>query len=199
MSRPGTGQPSGPARPSAEEWRRLEPALDRLLDAAPGARAALLDDLSDGDARQRAELEQLVTECERAYPLLEAPAGDRFPAVFGDDAPSMPETLAGRYRVVREAGRGGMAIVYLARDLKHGRDVAVKVVRPELALALGRSRFLREIEIAARLRHPHIVPVYDSGEEPADPPGAGPGGAGAPLLYYVIPYEPGRSLRVRLL
>jgi Tol biopolymer transport system component len=198
VSRPGTGQLSGRARPSAEEWRRLEPALDRLLDAAPEARAALLDDSSGGDAVRRAELEQLVAECERAYPLLEAPAADRFPAVFGDDAPSMPETLAGRYRVVREAGRGGMAIVYLAQDLKHGRDVAVKVVRPELALALGRSRFLREIEIAARLRHPHIVPVYDSGEEPAEPAGIEGDTAGAPLLYYVMPYEPGHSLRERL-
>jgi Tol biopolymer transport system component len=193
-----TGKPFGPARPSADEWRRLGPALDMLLDAAPDRRSALLGDLSGGDAVRRAELEQLVAECERMYPLLERPAADRFPAVFGDESPSMPETLAGRYRVVREAGRGGMAVVYLARDLKHGRDVAVKVVRPELALALGRSRFLREIEIAARLRHPHIVPVYDSGEEPAAPGDSEGSGAGGPLLYYVMPYEPGHSLRERL-
>ena len=198
MTGSGIRAPSVPLRPSAEEWRRLGPALDALLDAASDRRAALLDELSEGNATRRAELEQLVAECERAYPLLERPAADRFPAVFGDEAPSMPEILAGRYRVVREAGRGGMAIVYLARDLKHGRDVAVKVVRPELALALGRSRFRREIEIAARLHHPHIVPVYDSGEEPAAPEEIVGSGAGAPLLYYVMPYEPGHSLRERL-
>jgi serine/threonine-protein kinase len=91
-----------------------------------------------------------------------------------------------------------MAIVYLARDLKHGRDVAVKIVRPELAAALGRSRFLREIEIAAQLRHPHIVPVYDSGE--VGPEAAEPGASDdePSVLYYVMPYETGRSLRERL-
>src|SRR5258705_7143514 len=137
---PGTRAPSVPYRPSVDEWRRLGPALDVLLDAAPDHRAALLDELSEGNATRRAELEQLVVECERAYPLLEQPAADRFPAVFGDETPSMPETLAGRYQVLREAGRGGMAIVYLARDLKHGRDHPVKVVRTELELAHGRVR-----------------------------------------------------------
>jgi Tol biopolymer transport system component len=188
----------GPARPSVDDWSRLEPALDALLDAPPDRRPALLDQLSGGDAVRRAELERMVADCEREYPLLDAPAAERFPGVFGDETPALPETIAGRYQVVREAGRGGMAIVYLARDLKHGRDVAVKVVRPELALALGRSRFLREIEIAARLRHPHIVPVYDSGEEPAGGGQTAASDAGAPLLYYVMPYEPGHSLRERL-
>src|SRR3990170_4075399 len=78
-----------------------------------------------------------------------------------------------------------MATVYLAHDLKHGRDVAVKVVHPALASALGPERFLREIEIAAQLHHPHIVPLYDSGDA---------GGS----LYYVMPYEAGLSLRQRL-
>jgi serine/threonine-protein kinase len=78
-----------------------------------------------------------------------------------------------------------MAVVYRARDVKHGRDVAVKIIRPELAAALGRERFLREIAIAAQLHHPHIVPLYDSGEADG-------------LLYYVMPYEPGHSLRDRL-
>ena len=193
----GSGAPDARivALPSRDEWRRLEPLLDAVLDAEPDRRAALLAELSDGDAARRAELERLVAECERAYPPLERSAVDRFAAVLGAETPPMPESLAGRYRVLREVGRGGMAIVYLARDLKHGRDVAVKVVRPELAAALGRERFLWEIEIAARLRHPHIVPLYDSGEVAA---GRGPEESAAPLLYYVMPYEAGHSLRERL-
>ena len=76
----------------------------------------------------------------------------------------LPELLGGRYRIEREVGHGGMARVYLARDSKHARNVAVKVIRPDVAASLGRDRFLREIGIAARLRHPNIVPLYDSGD-----------------------------------
>ncbi len=90
--------------------------------------------------------------------------------------------LAGRYEIQHELGSGGMATVYLAEDLKHHRRVAVKVLRPELAAALGAERFLREIDIAANLAHPHILPLYDSGE------------AGG-FLYYVMPYVEGESLR----
>jgi tetratricopeptide (TPR) repeat protein len=93
--------------------------------------------------------------------------------------------LADRYAIARELGHGGMATVYLAEDLKHHRHVAIKVLRPELAGVLGPDRFLREIEIAARLDHPHILPLYDSGEA-------------AGLLYYVMPYVEGESLRERL-
>ena len=181
--------------PSPNDWRSLEPLVDALLDAAPDRRAALLAELSGGDAARHDELASLVAECERPYPLIETPVADRFDAVFGDEAPPVPESLATRYRIFGEVGRGGMAIVYVARDLKHGRDVAVKVVRPELAAALGRVRFLREIEIAARLRHPHIVPLYDSGEVPA---GGEQAGTEPSLLYYVMPFEAGLSLRERL-
>ena len=93
--------------------------------------------------------------------------------------------LASRYAVEREVGSGGMATVYLATDVKHSRKVAVKVLRPELAATLGPTRFLREIEIAAQLQHPHILPLLDSGE------------AGG-FLYYVMPYIEGVSLRDRL-
>jgi serine/threonine-protein kinase len=93
--------------------------------------------------------------------------------------------LASRYRIERVLGEGGMATVYLAEDLKHRRKVAVKVMRPELAATLGADRFLREIEIAAQLSHPHILPVHDSGES---------GG----ILYYVMPYVEGESLRERV-
>jgi serine/threonine-protein kinase len=72
--------------------------------------------------------------------------------------------LGGRYRVDRELGAGGMATVYLARDLRHDRDVALKVLQTGVAQALGRERFIREIRLAARLNHPHILPLHDSGE-----------------------------------
>ena len=104
----------------------------------------------------------------------------------------MPDTfdrlkaaLADRYAIREEIGAGGMATVYLAEDLKHHRKVAVKVLRPELAAALGPERFLREIEVAAKLHHPHILPLYDSGEADG-------------FLYYVMPYEEGQSLREKL-
>jgi eukaryotic-like serine/threonine-protein kinase len=96
--------------------------------------------------------------------------------------------LAPRYLVRRKLGEGGMSVVYLADDTRHGRPVAVKVLRSELAAALGPERFLREIRIAAQLRHPHIVPLYDSGEA-ADPQ------SGWSFLYYVMPYVEGESLR----
>ncbi|HWP37457.1 MAG TPA: protein kinase [Gemmatimonadales bacterium] len=94
-------------------------------------------------------------------------------------------SLAVSYRLIRELGRGGMAIVYLADDLKHRREVALKVLRPELAAVLGRTRFLQEIETAARLNHPFILPLYQSGEADG-------------LLYYVMPYVEGETLRQRL-
>src|SRR2546425_282803 len=93
--------------------------------------------------------------------------------------------IADRYTIERELGRGGMATVYLAQDLKHHRQVAIKVLKPELAAALGPERFLQEIEIAAGLTHPHILPLYDSGEATG-------------LLYYVMPYVEGETLRNRL-
>ena len=98
---------------------------------------------------------------------------------------SLRAALADRYAVERELGRGGMATVFLAEDRKHHRSVAIKVLHAELTAALGAGRFLREIEIAARLQHPHILPLYDSG-------------AAAGFLYYVMPYVEGESLRDRL-
>src|SRR5690348_17876468 len=99
--------------------------------------------------------------------------------------PEVRAAFTGRYAIERELGRGGMATVYLAEDLKHGRPVAIKVLAPELAAALGRERFLREIATAARLSHPHILPLHDSGETNG-------------FLYYVMPYVEGESLRDRL-
>ncbi len=101
------------------------------------------------------------------------------------DRPHLAATLAGRYRIERELGRGGMATVYLAHDLKHDRPVALKVLRPEIAASLGAGRFLREIAITARLDHPHILTLIDSGEADG-------------FLFYVVPYVRGESLRVKL-
>jgi TolB-like protein/Flp pilus assembly protein TadD/tRNA A-37 threonylcarbamoyl transferase component Bud32 len=93
--------------------------------------------------------------------------------------------LGDRYRIDRELGRGGMATVYLALDFKHDRQVALKILKPDLAAAVGPERFLREIKLTARLDHPHILPLLDSGEAEG-------------LLYYVMPYVEGESLRDRL-
>ncbi len=93
--------------------------------------------------------------------------------------------LADRYTIERELGRGGMAVVYLAQDEKLNRQVALKVLRPELAASLGSERFLREIEIAAKLNHPNILALYDCGEADGQ-------------LFYTMPYVEGESLRDRL-
>ena len=100
-------------------------------------------------------------------------------------AKELAGSLSHRYRIERKLGEGGMANVYLAHDLPHGRQVAIKVMRPELTEALSKERFLREIQLLARLQHPHILGLVDSGEA---------GGA----LYYVMPYLTDGSLRERL-
>ncbi|MEJ2501958.1 MAG: serine/threonine-protein kinase, partial [Gemmatimonadota bacterium] len=102
-----------------------------------------------------------------------------------DSFDRLTTALADRYAIEHEIGRGGMATVYLAQDLRHDRQVAIKVLRPDLAATLGPERFHREIKIAAQLQHPHILPLLDSGE--ADD-----------VLYYVMPYVEGESLRDRL-
>ena len=101
------------------------------------------------------------------------------------DALGLTAALSDRYRVERELGQGGMATVYLARDLKHDRQVAIKVLRDDLTESLGRNRFLREIRLAAALNHPHILPLYDSGEADG-------------FLYFVMPVMTGETLRDRL-
>jgi serine/threonine-protein kinase len=98
---------------------------------------------------------------------------------------SLNTALTGRYVLEQELGRGGMATVYVTRDLKHDRFVALKVLRPDLAASLGSERFLREIRLTARLEHPHILPILDSGEA-------------AGLLWYTMPFVRGETLRDRL-
>ena len=105
---------------------------------------------------------------------------------MSDPAARLQNALADRYRIERELGRGGMATVYLAQDLRQERLVALKVIHPELTATLGSGRFLREIKLTANLRHPHILPLFDSGEA-------------AGQLWYTMPYVEGESLRQRLL
>ncbi|MEO5799554.1 MAG: protein kinase, partial [Gemmatimonadales bacterium] len=104
---------------------------------------------------------------------------------------ALTAALADRYRLDRELGAGGMATVYLAHDLKHDREVAIKVLHPDLGAALGADRFLTEIRTTARLQHPHILPLLDSGSA------QGPDMSG-PYLYYVMPLVTGETLRARL-
>lgn len=104
---------------------------------------------------------------------------------MNDSFERLRTSLADRYRLERELGAGGMATVYLSEDLRHGREVAIKVLHPDLGAALGAERFLAEIKTTARLQHPHILPLLDSGEA---------GGS----LFYVMPYVAGETLRARL-
>src|SRR5215211_6739422 len=100
-------------------------------------------------------------------------------------ADRLAAALADRYRLEQELGAGGMATVYLAQDLKHDRQVAIKVLRPELAAVIGAQRFLSEIRTTANLQHPHILPLFDSGEVNG-------------TVFYVMPFVAGESLRDRL-
>ena len=170
------------------DWHALSPLIDAVLDAAPERRAALIVELSAGDSSASARLQQLVAECERDTPLLDRPATERFADLRRLTTADSPASRApGRRAIARDASwvAAGMARVYLARDVEARARRGDQGDPPELSASLGHDRFLREIEIAARLRHPNIVPLYDSGEV---------GGS----LYFVMPYEEGPSLRERL-
>jgi eukaryotic-like serine/threonine-protein kinase len=117
--------------------------------------------------------------------LIDRAATERFALLLEDGPPDLPTILGDRFTIEREIGRGGMATVFLAHDRKHDRPVAVKVMKREIAAGLGSARFLREIRTAARLQHPHMMPLHDSGDADG-------------LLYYVMPYVQGESLRDRL-
>ncbi|HKI95137.1 MAG TPA: protein kinase [Gemmatimonadales bacterium] len=113
---------------------------------------------------------------------------------MSDPTDRLAAALSDRYKIERELGQGGMATVYLAEDLKHHREVAIKVLKPELAAVLGADRFVQEIQTTAALQHPHILPLFDSGRAEA-----GEGGQGrAEFLFYVMPYVEGETLRQKL-
>jgi serine/threonine protein kinase len=117
--------------------------------------------------------------------LLAPTAGPRQVLAMAQTYSRLSESLADRYVVERELGQGGMATVFLARDQRHDRRVALKMLRPELAAVIGVERFLAEIKTTANLQHPHILPLHDSGEADG-------------TVFYVMPYVEGESLRVRL-
>jgi serine/threonine-protein kinase len=170
---------------TSERWLRVKEVFSAALERAPAARAAFLDEACGaGDALVRREVEALLAAHQASDRFLETPAAAVAPPTPSHRELAEGQTL-GPYRVVRVLGHGGMATVYLARDERHRRSVALKILQPELAHALGPERFLREIEVAANLSHPHILPLHDSGEA-------------AGLLYYVMPYVEGESLRDRL-
>jgi serine/threonine-protein kinase len=171
-----------------DRWAEIERLVDQVLDSEPGERAQVLDRIRSENPEMGAEVERLLRAITSAEDFLQDPA-PTFAAPLLDrifnETGLTPGTRLGGYEIVRELGRGGTAAVYLARDQKHGRQVAIKVPHAALASLLGPERFLREIQIAAQLQHPNILPLHDSGEADG-------------LLYYVMPYVEGESLRQRL-
>ena len=181
-----TGRRVGSHSLSPERWKALEPLVDAALALPPAGRPEFFERASAGDAQLRAELESMVAECERPDTSLDLTAPERFGSLLETSTPTQTTALlAGRFRIERELGRGGMSTVYLAHDLKHERDVALKMVHPELAELLGGKRFVAEIRVTATLRHPNILPLFDSGEADG-------------CIYFVMPFVDGGTLRDRL-
>jgi eukaryotic-like serine/threonine-protein kinase len=184
--------------PSSHSWSDVKQALADALELPAHERTGFLE-RTCRDPALRLAVERLLRSAERAAAsktLLDVPMAEfAAPLIVEVDeqehagSAALRVALAGRYTLERQLGRGGMGVVYLARDERHGRPVALKVVHSAVALgngpSLGTHRFQREIEFAARLTHPHILPLHDSG-------------TAAGLLYYVMPHVDGESLRDRL-
>jgi eukaryotic-like serine/threonine-protein kinase len=179
---------------SREQWAVLDPLLDAALEICPDEREEWVERACGGDAELAAELMTLIEACEMSDEFLSEPAAVAYAPLLAE--PELPNELGGRYRIVREIGRGGMATVYLADDLRHGRQVAVKAVHSSVARSIDRARFVREIEIAASLSHPHILPLHDSGEVRSGARGARD--TEPTFVYFVSPLATGESLRERL-
>ncbi len=180
------------AAPSLERWAVIEPLLDGALDLPPESRSAFIADASSTDSALRLEVERLLDAIVRADSLIEDSAAALASPVLERVArhrPFAPGLRIGAFQIERELGRGGMATVYLARDLRHDRLVALKLLPEELSATVGAERFVRETAIAARLNHPHILSLFDSGSIETGTDRA---------LYYAMPYVEGRSLRERL-
>jgi len=178
---------------SHERWKLLEPLLDDALELEPEHRPAFLEDVCRGDAELRAELGSLLAACDKGDTILADPAAVAYAPLLGEMTSEIPSPISGRYHILREIGRGGMGTVYLANDAKHGRQVAVKALHAEVARLIGSERFEREIEIAASLSHPHILPLHDSGEVKSEREGE------PSFLYFITPFAAGETLRDRLL
>ncbi len=174
---------------SRERWETLEPLLDVALALSGEERERFLNRTGESDAALRQELSDMLAACERLSStdqVLARPAAARFASLWedADGLARLESALADRYTFERETGRGGMAVVYRARDLRHGRPVALKVLRTTLTDE-SPARFRREVALVANLQHPHIVPVFDSGES-------------AGRLWFTMPFVEGESLGTKL-
>ena len=172
---------------TADRWRAVDAILKIALTCHPDERSIVIAEACEGDAALRTEVESLLAaHVDGGDDFLERPAAE---ALVVQDTQSVRSRLAsaleGRYAIVREIATGGMATVYLAHDLRHARPVAIKVLREQLAAAVGAERFLAEIRVTASLQHPHILPLFDSGSADG-------------LLWYAMPYVEGETLRSRL-
>jgi tetratricopeptide (TPR) repeat protein len=187
VQRDGSSPPLTP-----ERWSVVDAVLKAALERTPADRGAFIARECAGDAELRREVESLLAAGAKAGDFLERPAAEDPTALDAEwTLARLSVALAGRYTLERELGRGGMATVYLAHDLRHKRLVALKVLHQPLGTLVGPSRFRHEIETAAGLSHPHILPLYDSGGDVRDD-------SGDRLLYYVMPYVAAGSLRERL-
>ncbi len=163
---------------NGSRWTRIQELFHEAISRPTHERPEFLDEACD-DAEVRSEVEALVNSHERGGFVTTLPGWEAYLLK------QVRELLADRYNVQVELARGGMAIVFLAEDVRHERQVAIKLLRPELAGAIGTERFLREIKLTAQLNHPLILPLLDSGRA-------------GDFLYYVTPYIEGESLRERL-
>ena len=171
-----------------ERWDRIVDLFQGALARSGAERAAFLDEACAGAPDLRAEIEEMLVAHEATALQLDARLAQDSPVDRPDAAEldaAFTQALSQQFTITGVVGVGGMATVYRADDLQHGRQVAIKVLKPELAAALGPVRFRREIETAARLQHPHILPLFSSG-------------AADGRLYYVMPYVEGESLGSRL-
>ncbi|PKL93723.1 MAG: hypothetical protein CVV20_02195, partial [Gemmatimonadetes bacterium HGW-Gemmatimonadetes-1] len=165
----------------SRRWERLSKLFEEALDQPTAERAAWLDSACTDDPELRSEVSRMLSAHLRTGLL------DRSIAPLEDEdlQGRLSQALAGRYVIEETLGAGGMATVFLGHEAKHDRKVVLKVLQPGVAARIGAARFLVEVRIAARLSHPHILTLIDSGEVDG-------------LLYYVMPYVAGESLRERL-
>lgn len=200
--KPSDGYGGNAAPLSPERWAQVRAMVEEVLTLPRETRPAFLHASCGGDDALRSRVERLAAACERtgeSWGFLAQPAGQLVaPLLVADTTPiadpaaraagppaAFCAALADRYAVGAEIGRGGMATVYVAEDVRHHRRVALKVLDPQLGAMLGAERFLAEIRMTAGLQHPNLLPLFDSGE------------AGG-LLYYVMPLIEGATLRARL-
>ena len=170
-------------------WRRISELFEAALDLPEGERTDWLRQQDFQDPTVLTAVEEMLEANGNAEGILDRPLIELSSDAPGRDDPEptnlarlLDEALDGRYRIVRELGRGGMAVVFLAWERKHDRLVVLKVMRPEIAERFSADRFAREVRLAARLAHPHIVALIDSGQVEG-------------FAYYVMPYIEGETLR----